>query len=280
MIYCWLYDIFNYIPKISHAFNTRTKKESVVSSECLQTPEANIINNINSLYLLIMSRTCESTLCSCLNVKELLAWSRREIWSLSDCNWTRIQNHLVHKRAKWLSVHLQTKWFWVQVQLQSLNINSLKDEIISLKDTAIKRLQEENERLCVKYQQLENRVALIQSSHDVLEQYSRRNNLVISGIPDSIQDSDLESTVASILSDIDVNIESREVEECHRIGKSNNGSKKTIIRFVNRKYCKKALLNRKQLERMIWKKHQLVGGSRIFINENLTVKKQAFGFQL
>ena len=37
----------------------------------------------------------ESTLYSCLNVKELLARSRREIWSLSDCNWTRTQNHLV-----------------------------------------------------------------------------------------------------------------------------------------------------------------------------------------
>ena len=108
--------------------------------------------------------------------------------------------------------------------------------------------------------------------------YSRRNNLVISGIPDSIQDSDLESTVTSTLSDIDINIESREVEECHRIGKSNNGSKKTIIRFANRKYCKKALLNRKQLERMIWKKHQLVGGSRIFINENLTVKNKHLAF--
>ena len=36
---------------------------------------------------------------SCLNVKELLARSRREIWSLSDCNWTRIHNHLVHKRT-------------------------------------------------------------------------------------------------------------------------------------------------------------------------------------
>ena len=32
---------------------------------------------------------------SCLNVKELLARSRREIWSLSDCNWTRTHNHLV-----------------------------------------------------------------------------------------------------------------------------------------------------------------------------------------
>ena len=57
---------------MSHDYNTRTKKESVVSSECLQTLEVNINN-----------------------------------------------------------------------------INSLKDEIISLKDTAIKKLQEENERLCV-----------------------------------------------------------------------------------------------------------------------------------
>ena len=35
------------------------------------------------------------------------------------------------------------------------NISSLKDEIISLKDTVIKRLQEENERFRVKCQQLE-----------------------------------------------------------------------------------------------------------------------------
>ena len=101
---------------------------------------------------------------------------------------------------------------------------------------------------------------------------------MISGIPDSIQDSELESTVTSILSDTDVNVESREVEECHRIGKSNNGSKKTIIRFVNRKYCKKALLNRKQLERIDLKKHHLVSVTRIFINENLTVKNEHLAF--
>ena len=58
----------------------------------------------------------ESTLYSCLNVKELLARSRRETWSLNDCNWTRTQNHLVHKRAfnhlaklaKWLSCVVNT----------------------------------------------------------------------------------------------------------------------------------------------------------------------------
>ena len=59
---------------MSHDYNTRTKKESVVSSECLQTLEGNVINNMNSV----------------------------------------------------------------------------KDEIINLEDTVIKRLQEENERLRVK----------------------------------------------------------------------------------------------------------------------------------
>ena len=89
----------------------------------------------------------QSTLYSCLNVKEFLAWSRCEIWSLSDCNWTWTQHHLVHKRTlnhlaklarwlscvhhsnnysqhssmlKWLSVCLWTKWLWVWVQLQKL----------------------------------------------------------------------------------------------------------------------------------------------------------------
>ena len=41
----------------------------------------------------------ESTLYSCLNVKDRLAWNRHEIWSLSDCNWTWNHNHLVHKQT-------------------------------------------------------------------------------------------------------------------------------------------------------------------------------------
>ena len=41
----------------------------------------------------------ESRLCSSLNFKEYLARSRRDIRSLSDCNWTRTHNHLVHNRT-------------------------------------------------------------------------------------------------------------------------------------------------------------------------------------
>ena len=56
----------------------------------------------------------ESTFYICLNVKELFVWNRRDIWSLSDCNGTRTENHLffkpklnhLAKLTKWLS------WFW------------------------------------------------------------------------------------------------------------------------------------------------------------------------
>ena len=45
----------------------------------------------------------ESTLYSCLNIKVLLAWSKRKIWSLSDWNWTGTQNPVVRK---WTLNHL------------------------------------------------------------------------------------------------------------------------------------------------------------------------------
>ena len=39
------------------------------------------------------------TLCSCLNVKGLLARNSSDFWSFSDCNGIRTHNHLVHKRT-------------------------------------------------------------------------------------------------------------------------------------------------------------------------------------
>ena len=52
----------------------------------------------------------------CLNVKEIIAQNRRDIWSLSDCDGTRTHNHLVRKGTlnylakltKWLSCVVST----------------------------------------------------------------------------------------------------------------------------------------------------------------------------
>ena len=55
----------------------------------------------------------ESTLCICLNVKELPSQNRRHIWRLIDCNRTRTHNPLVRKQTLNHLVKL-TKWLiWI-----------------------------------------------------------------------------------------------------------------------------------------------------------------------
>ena len=60
----------------------------------------------------------------------------------------------------------------------------------------------------------------MESSINQVKQYCRRNNIVISGIPDDISDNDLESTVSDIMKDVDVDINSSDIEAGHRIGRS------------------------------------------------------------
>ena len=56
----------------------------------------------------------ESTLYSCLNVKELLARNTRHIWSLSDSNGIRTRNHLVRKRTlNHLAKLAENSWVFV-----------------------------------------------------------------------------------------------------------------------------------------------------------------------
>ena len=52
----------------------------------------------------------ESTLYSCLNVNEVLAQNRSEIWSLSDCNGTQTHNQLVRKKTLKHLAKLLSKW--------------------------------------------------------------------------------------------------------------------------------------------------------------------------
>ena len=64
------------------------------------------------------------------------------------------------------------------------------------------------------------KVDVLQSSVDDLEQYDWINNLIVSGVPDSASDDGLEETVTAILSGIDVQVTANNVEDCHRIGQS------------------------------------------------------------
>ena len=127
----------------------------------------------------------------------------------------------------------------VESQLFS-RFDNLDKEMPNLNDVIIKGLQVKKQRLRNKQITLKKIISLKENSNS-LEQYGRGNNLEIARIPDDAQDRNLEEKVIQILDKIDVDASSKDIESCHRIGKSKNSSKKTIARFLNRKHAKKPL---------------------------------------
>lgn len=93
------------------------------------------------------------------------------------------------------------------------------------------------------------------------------------GIPDWVHDSQLESTVISILADIDVSVGHGDIEDCHRVDKADrNNFKLTFKRIINRQYCKKALVNRKKLANFnTW--------TKIFVSENLVLANESIAYK-
>ena len=168
-------------------------------------------------------------------------------------------------------------------QISNLNveIKSMKDEFLNMEDVIIKRLQEENKLLCSRCSKLENNVVLLEQSVNLFGQYRRKNNIAIAGIADDIPDDNLEDAVTSIMEDVDVFIQNGDIEACPKIGKSDKktSSKETIVQFVNRKYCRKALINRKELVNINSKtKYNLSKNNKIFINRNVTRTNESIAF--
>ena len=157
----------------------------------------------------------------------------------------------------------------------------LKDEINNLKDVIIKRLQDKNATLREQCSKLEQRLVAFESSTNNLEQYGRRNNIVISDNPVSADINQLEESVTKDLSDIDVKVTSNDIEACHRIGKKNYriNSTKTIIRFVNRKHTKKPLYNKKKLSQNHKNYSFSTNNNPFFISENLTRMNESLAYQ-
>ena len=87
--------------------------------------------------------------------------------------------------------------------------DGLNIELLNLKDVIIKNLQVENERLRKKVNVLENKVLTLKSELSSLEQYGRRNNIEITGIPDNVPDQILEKKVVDILNEISVDVSPR-----------------------------------------------------------------------
>ena len=83
------------------------------------------------------------------------------------------------------------------------------------------------------------------------EQYSRRECIKISGIPQSIEQLNLEKTVLHVFDKIDVPVDPRNIEACHRLKSDDNGwSNKVIVKFNKRKDMVR-LMNKKSPWKML-----------------------------
>ena len=85
------------------------------------------------------------------------------------------------------------------------------------------------------------------------EQYSRRECLEISGIPESISDNALEDKIPGVLRGIDVKVDTENIESYHRLkGKGSKG--KVILKLSKRKDAEKIKSNKKKLKNIDHKK--------------------------
>ena len=129
-----------------------------------------------------------------------------------------------------------------------------KDDLIRLAldyqqkyDITLDKISKELAELRKSYNKLESDLAITKAVNESLRnqiitlerqcwsnaQYSRRETLEISGIPENTDDGELEGKVLTVLSKLDVNMDPANAETCHWV-KSNKG-KKAILKFSRRK---------------------------------------------
>ena len=149
-------------------------------------------------------------------------------------------------------------------------------------DTALTNINKELTELRNKFTKLESDLAISKNINSKLssqltkverkrwanEQYSRRECLEISGIPDIISQNDLESKVCDIFRECDVDIDPVNIEACIRL-KLNHWPKKVIVKLARRKDASKILEEKKKLKTNDLSQRGFPPNTIVFINESL-----------
>ena len=97
-------------------------------------------------------------------------------------------------------------------------------------------------------------------------QYSRRECLELSGLPESMENSELEGTALQLFKKLHVKIDSSNIEDCHWL--LSKGSKRVTVQFSKRKDANRIYLIYLQL---------VLCSSLVHINNSLCKYKKCFG---
>ena len=143
------------------------------------------------------------------------------------------QNHLLQQNRD-----ISKKLLEITSKIDSLaKENEELTSHVSVAQNAPKILQEVFKTKSSKLVELERQ-------HHKLEQYTRRECLDFSGIPNTVAPKDLENVILHLLQEIGINLDKSRIVACHKLGKTD----RTTVKFLNRKDAENLHSNKKKLE--------------------------------
>lgn len=126
--------------------------------------------------------------------------------------------------------------------------NNKKDERITQLEERVKKLEKEKKDVC--------------DNIDEMEQYSRRNCLLLHGVRENSNEDTDDIVVKTISENLDIDIQKEDLDRTHRIGKGNRADGKArpiIIKFARYNVRRNVYSNKKKLK-----------GKSLLITESLT----------
>ena len=100
-----------------------------------------------------------------------------------------------------------------QGHVNDIITKELNESVMSIKNSITDALKEENFRLRQKVQHLESKLSDIEIAENKLEQYTRRNNIEIQGIPSTVHDNLLEDKTIDIFSQLNITISKSDIKD-------------------------------------------------------------------
>ena len=121
---------------------------------------------------------------------------------------------------------------WHNQQKYDITLDKISKELPEFRKSYGK-LESELATIKVVNELFKNQIVTLERQCWSNAQYSKRETLEISGIPENIDDGELEGKVLTVLSKLNINIDPANVEACHWL-MSNNKGKKAIPKLSRR----------------------------------------------